>query len=554
MVELGRPGRLAGKGFYDYDEAGKRTGLWPGLAEHFPVQGNPADVDLHELEERMLVIEAVESARCVEEGVLLTTADANIGSIMGIGFPPWTGGVLQYVNGYPGGVAAFVARADEFARQVRRALRAEPAAAQEGRERRDVLDLIAPRSTCPGYVAPIACDASRDNSSRSRGGTLPGPLTGVRVIELPAIGPVPFLGMLLADLGAEVVRIDKLPGARPGLGDAFAGQPARPRPALDRARHPQARGRRGRCCACCESADALIEGFRPGVAERLGVGPDAALARNPQLVYGRMTGWGQDGPLARTAGHDITYLALTGLLHGIGRAGGPPVPAGQLRRRLRRRGDVPRHRRCSPALLHARATGEGQVVDAAMTDGAAYLGSMTRTFLGAGRLEGRARGQPARRRLAELPLLHLRRRPLRRGRRARAAVLGRAVQRARPGPGHRAVALRPGPVRRLRGDARADRSPTRTRDEWAEVFAPLDACVAPVLTLAEALDAPAQRRPRHVRRGRRRRRARARAPQFSATPGAAGPLTEVGAATRELLARPATRRAGSPHSRPLGAI
>jgi 3-hydroxyacyl-CoA dehydrogenase/enoyl-CoA hydratase/3-hydroxybutyryl-CoA epimerase len=114
MVELGRPGRLAGKGFFDYDEAGKRVGLWPGLAEHFPVQGDPAAVDLHELQERMLVMEAVESARCVEEGVVIETADANIGSIMGIGFPPWTGGVLQYINGYPGGVAGFVARANEF--------------------------------------------------------------------------------------------------------------------------------------------------------------------------------------------------------------------------------------------------------------------------------------------------------------------------------------------------------------------------------------------------------------------------------------------------------
>ncbi|MDP9116941.1 MAG: 3-hydroxyacyl-CoA dehydrogenase NAD-binding domain-containing protein [Actinomycetota bacterium] len=115
MVELGRPGRLRGAGFFDYDESGKRVGLWPGLADVFPVKGNPADVDLHELEERMLIIEAVESARCVEEGVIVQTADANIGSIMGIGFPPWTGGVLQYMNGYPGGIAAFVARADDFA-------------------------------------------------------------------------------------------------------------------------------------------------------------------------------------------------------------------------------------------------------------------------------------------------------------------------------------------------------------------------------------------------------------------------------------------------------
>jgi 3-hydroxyacyl-CoA dehydrogenase/enoyl-CoA hydratase/3-hydroxybutyryl-CoA epimerase len=114
MVELGRPGRLRGAGFFDYDENGKRLGLWPGLAEAFPLKGDPADVDISELEERMLVIEAVESARCVEEGVIVQTADANIGSIMGIGFPPWTGGVLQYINGFPGGVAAFVARADEF--------------------------------------------------------------------------------------------------------------------------------------------------------------------------------------------------------------------------------------------------------------------------------------------------------------------------------------------------------------------------------------------------------------------------------------------------------
>ncbi|HSY15469.1 MAG TPA: 3-hydroxyacyl-CoA dehydrogenase NAD-binding domain-containing protein [Jatrophihabitantaceae bacterium] len=119
MVALGRPGRLHGKGFFDYDEAGKRTQFWAGLATEFPVQGDPAAVELIELEERMLFAEAVESARCLEEGVLTSVADANIGSIMGIGFPPWTGGVLQYINGYRGatgsGVAAFVARADELA-------------------------------------------------------------------------------------------------------------------------------------------------------------------------------------------------------------------------------------------------------------------------------------------------------------------------------------------------------------------------------------------------------------------------------------------------------
>ena len=122
MVELGRPGRAHRAGFYDYDESGKRIGLWPGLVEHFPTLPDPAGVDLHELQERMLVIEALESARCLEEGVLITVPDANIGSIMGIGFPPWTGGVLQYIAGYRAprekgshGVAGFVRRADELA-------------------------------------------------------------------------------------------------------------------------------------------------------------------------------------------------------------------------------------------------------------------------------------------------------------------------------------------------------------------------------------------------------------------------------------------------------
>jgi 3-hydroxyacyl-CoA dehydrogenase/enoyl-CoA hydratase/3-hydroxybutyryl-CoA epimerase len=119
MVEIGRPGRLRGKGFFEYGDDGKRTGLWPGLVSEFPVRGNPADLDLRELQERMLFAEAVDSVRCLEENVLTTVADANIGSIMGIGFPPWTGGVLQYINGYQGetgrGVAAFCARAEQLA-------------------------------------------------------------------------------------------------------------------------------------------------------------------------------------------------------------------------------------------------------------------------------------------------------------------------------------------------------------------------------------------------------------------------------------------------------
>lgn len=154
---------------------------------------------------------------------------------------------------------------------------------------------------------------------------MPGPLAGIRVIEFPAIGPVPLLGMLLSDLGAEMVRIDKLPGARSGLGGAMASGPlgrARRSLGLD-LRRPGAAEVVLRLAA---RSDALIEGFRPGVAERLGVGPTELLSRNPALVYGRMTGWGQDGPLATPAGHDIAYLAISGLLHGIGPAHGPSVP------------------------------------------------------------------------------------------------------------------------------------------------------------------------------------------------------------------------------------
>jgi 3-hydroxyacyl-CoA dehydrogenase/enoyl-CoA hydratase/3-hydroxybutyryl-CoA epimerase len=124
MLALGRPGRLRGAGFYDYDEAGQRTGLWPGLREEFPVSGDPAAQDLTELQERMLFVEALESVRCLAEGVLTSVADANIGSIMGIGFPPWTGGVLQYVNGYRGatgaGLPGFLARAEELAERYGR--------------------------------------------------------------------------------------------------------------------------------------------------------------------------------------------------------------------------------------------------------------------------------------------------------------------------------------------------------------------------------------------------------------------------------------------------
>src|ERR1700712_3224972 len=209
-----------------------------------------------------------------------------------------------------------------------------------------------------------------------------GPLDGIRIIELPAMGPVPFVGMLLADLGAEVIRIDRLPGGPNRLGDNLPAGPlgrGRRSIALD-LRRPGAAEVVLRLTA---HADALIEGFRPGVAERLGIGPVETLARNPALVYGRMTGWGQDGPLSARAGHDITYLAVSGLLHGIGPTAGPPVPPVNYVADFGG-GAMFLATGLLAALLHARVSGAGQVIDAAMTEGAAYLSSPTRTFLADG--------------------------------------------------------------------------------------------------------------------------------------------------------------------------
>src|SRR3954449_9712187 len=152
-----------------------------------------------------------------------------------------------------------------------------------------------------------------------------GPLAGLKILEIAGIGPGPFCAMMLADMGADVVRVDR-------ADRVMGGDPAAP-PAdvLNRGRRSIGVDLKSAdgietVLALVEQADGLIEGFRPGVMERLGLGPDVALARNPKLVYGRMTGWGQDGPYAPTAGHDINYIALSGTLHAIGRKGEPPVP------------------------------------------------------------------------------------------------------------------------------------------------------------------------------------------------------------------------------------
>ncbi len=197
-----------------------------------------------------------------------------------------------------------------------------------------------------------------------------GPLAGLRVVEVSGIGPGPFCAMVLADLGADVIAVDRPPALPPTPGSARYDILRRGRRSvgldLKHARGPEVLLR------LVEGADALLEGFRPGVAERLGFGPDECLARNPRLVYGRMTGWGQDGPLASTAGHDLTYAAVAGALAHIGRKDQPPTPPLNLVADFGG-GGMLLALGLVAGMLHAARTGAGQVVDAAMVDGAALL-------------------------------------------------------------------------------------------------------------------------------------------------------------------------------------
>jgi alpha-methylacyl-CoA racemase len=203
-----------------------------------------------------------------------------------------------------------------------------------------------------------------------REAAMSGPLEGVRIVEFEGIGPGPFSGMLLSDMGADVIRIDG-PRSRSGGGARDVVGRGRRSIALDLKNPADLET----CLQLIERADALIEGYRPGVMERLGLGPDVVLARNPKLVYGRMTGWGQFGPLAMAAGHDLNYIALTGALWATGRDGEPPAPP------LNLIGDYGGGAMylvmgLLAGIISARATGKGQVVDAAMTDGAASLTAM----------------------------------------------------------------------------------------------------------------------------------------------------------------------------------
>ncbi len=210
-----------------------------------------------------------------------------------------------------------------------------------------------------------------------------GPLAGFRIVEFAGIGPGPMAAMLFADLGARVIRVDRL--AASDLGIAIPtrfGLLARSRPAVAiDLKHPDGIALAADLAA---NADGLIEGFRPGTMERLGLGPDVLLARNPRLVYGRMTGWGQTGPLAQAAGHDLNYLALAGGLHAIGRAGAKPTPPLNLVADFGG-GALYLAFGMACAMLEAQRSGKGQVVDAAMTEGAASLMTMFYGLYAAGR-------------------------------------------------------------------------------------------------------------------------------------------------------------------------
>src|SRR5512134_3970766 len=217
-----------------------------------------------------------------------------------------------------------------------------------------------------------------------------GPLAGVRVLEFEAIGPGPFCGMMLADMGADVLLVDRPSDPGLGLGRRRAADVM-----LRGCRSVTLDLKSGDGVAAAillaRKADALIEGFRPGVMERLGLGPDVLLVRNSRLVYGRMTGWGQDGPLAPRAGHDINYIALAGVLHAIGRAGGAPVPPLNLVGDFGGGGMLLAFG-IACALLEAQRSGRGQVVDAAMVEGASLLATMFAGMLAAGRWS-EARGE-----------------------------------------------------------------------------------------------------------------------------------------------------------------
>ncbi len=343
--------------------------------------------------------------------------------------------------------------------------------------------------------------------------TASGPLHGIRLIEMDAIGPVPLCGMILSGLGAEVVRITR-PGGQQGFDDL--GQNVLHRGRRSVALNLKDAGDRATLLALIERADGMIEGMRPGVMERLGIGPDVCLSRNPRLVFGRATGWGQQGPLAQTAGHDINYIAMTGALHAIAQKDREPtVPLNLI-------GDYAGGTMflalgMVSAILSARSTGQGQVVDAAMVDGVASMMALFHAYLASGTWVD----QPASNSLDGAAPFY----------RCYACADG----------GHVAVgSLEPQFFAQLLAglgipDTRfeqynrahwpamealfAAKFASQSRDHWEQHFAGTDACVSPVLSMRQAMQHPANTA-RSVFVERDGVTQATPAPRFSTTPGA----------------------------------
>lgn len=340
-----------------------------------------------------------------------------------------------------------------------------------------------------------------------------GPLDGVRLIEMDAIGPVPLCGMILSGLGADIVRIAR-PGGQAAYSDVGEAVLLRGRTTIEL--DLKAAGDRALLLDLVGRADALIEGSRPGVMEKLGLGPDQCLARNPRLVYGRVTGWGQDGPLRRQAGHDINYIAMVGALHALGEAGQvPPVPLNLI-------GDYAGGTMflalgMVSALLSARSTGRGQVVDAAMIDGVANLLALFHAFIASGQWHD----QRASNLLDGAAPFY----------RCYACADGRYVAVGAIEPQFFALLLHGLDISGDRfhqsdkacwpamATAFAAAFAKQPRAYWEDRFGGSDACVTPVLSLQEAMHHPA-----NVARGmfveHQGVTQSAPAPRFSATPGA----------------------------------
>ena len=314
-----------------------------------------------------------------------------------------------------------------------------------------------------------------------------GPLDGVKILEVAGVGPGPFAGMMLADMGAEVIRLDRSSTVK-------GGDPANP--PMD----VLARGRRSigvdlkqqagveTVLKMIEGADVILEGFRPGVMERLGLGPDICLARNPRIIFGRMTGWGQEGPMAKAAGHDINYIALTGALHAIGRRGDAPLPPLNLVGDFGGGGMLLAYG-ITCALVERATSGKGQVVDAAMVDGASSLMGMMYGMMAMGAWVDE-RGENLLDTAAHFYQTY-----------ATKDDKWNSVGSIEPQfyallLEHTGIAGEdlPGQMDRVGWEGMKDRLrdifKSKTRDEWCEIMEGTDVCFAPVLSMSEAKDHP----------------------------------------------------------------